>query len=318
MEPSDTVYSAVRIKKEHIDEWPTENDGGNIIDSAPDDENQLFGYRPNGSMLREYNVNRKNEFDDLHVEFECKDVKLISNLIVNKKTNDYSQYPSQNMKYSYDCNIENRIKIETVDSVKKEMDLNFDCELGEQRGNLKTNISAMHVRTQNPCSTREKTFLREDHLKSHINLKQHVNKVHKSVRHTCNTCGNTFTQKGHLKKHIDSVHNGVKHACDICGKKFSRKGNLKIHIGSMHNGITYSCDICEEKLSSNSNLYRHIHSRHNGVKCKKFKHPSGLHKHVKSSHDITHSCETCGKTFRQRANLKAHIDMTHRSERIDK
>ncbi|KAL7299660.1 hypothetical protein TKK_0007420 [Trichogramma kaykai] len=52
MEPSDTVYSAVRIKKEHIDEWPTENDGGNIIDSAPDDENQLFGYRPNGSHVK--------------------------------------------------------------------------------------------------------------------------------------------------------------------------------------------------------------------------------------------------------------------------
>ncbi|CAB0036243.1 unnamed protein product [Trichogramma brassicae] len=59
------------------------------------------------------------------------------NSLVNKKTDEYSQYSSQNMKYSDDYDIENRIKIETVDSVKKEIDLNFDGELGDQRAGRK-------------------------------------------------------------------------------------------------------------------------------------------------------------------------------------
>uniref|UniRef100_A0ABD2W1L0 Uncharacterized protein n=1 Tax=Trichogramma kaykai TaxID=54128 RepID=A0ABD2W1L0_9HYME len=65
--------------------------------------------------------------------------------------------------------IQNKIKKETVDEVKKEVNLNFDCELNEEN---------------------EK---RNDTEKLKDSLKMHTKKLPNGTSHTCDTCGKTYT-----------------------------------------------------------------------------------------------------------------------------
>ncbi|XP_023315925.1 GDNF-inducible zinc finger protein 1-like [Trichogramma pretiosum] len=217
MGSTDLFNHNVRVKQEPYDELLDEY-YYKMIDIKPDVKNiQFLG---ENSMLQKRNDNQKTELDEIEMEFECVDVKLTVDLLINKKSDDYSRNYLQITKCSNDYQIQNKIKKETADEVKKEVNLNFDCELDEEN---------------------EK---RNDTEKLKDSLKIHSKKLRNGTTHSCNTCGKTFTRLDVLKRYIKSVHDKIIHKCVICGKKFSDKCTLKKHIDVAHNGVRHAGNVC--------------------------------------------------------------------------
>ncbi|XP_023315963.1 zinc finger protein 510-like isoform X4 [Trichogramma pretiosum] len=241
MESSDMLNCAVRVKEETIDVSFLENEC-EMIDEKPDVKNiQLlpFSLEKPAHKLREYDENQETDInDEMEIEFECVDVKLTMDLLVNNKSDEYSRNHLQLTKYSKDYQNQNKIKEETVAEVKKEVNLNFDYELNgrnEKMNDIEKLKDGLEIRTE---------------------------KVH---RHECNICGKTFPKKSNLKTHIDAAHNGIAPICKTCGKTFVRLDVLKRHMNSVHDKVTHECDICGKKFLYKINLKKHIDSVHDKV-----------------------------------------------------
>ncbi|CAB0033143.1 unnamed protein product [Trichogramma brassicae] len=296
--------------------------------------------------IQKFEQNHDYELDDdLHVEFECQDVKIDVNSSVIRKIDDCSQ------RYSQDT-----IKIETAGVVKEELvaddsedlNANVEGELGQRhkiakevnRGNkLRTNIDVANNSIARACDKREKTFMRKRPLEVHPNsvhddithpchicgksfgqksyLKIHTNRLHNNFKHyQCDDCQKLFTTKADLKIHVDSVHHKIRHGCDTCGKSFRQKVHLKVHIESVHRKIRHPCDICQKTFAHKRSLKKHIETVHNGVthECdicgNDFKRRCDLKTQL-MHHKIRHACDMCEKTYSDKSSLKKHIDSVH-------
>ena len=53
----------------------------------------------------------------------------------------------------------------------------------------------------------------------------------------CDICEKTFSKENELKSHVNMAHQKI-HKCDYCGIKVANGGNLKIHIRAIHEGHT--------------------------------------------------------------------------------
>ncbi|KAL7302656.1 hypothetical protein TKK_0004716 [Trichogramma kaykai] len=250
MESSNILNPAVRVKNEPLDDYDYK-----IINRIPVTQNIKYERIWQGNsdqMIQKYVENHENELDDLQIEIECSDMK--PNLLAVAKIEDCSK----NQQDSDEYKTGNKVKLENVGAVKKEM-LNEEV------------FDSAHIGITPACDNSGKSSRQKTHLKVHIDT------VHKDVTHACEIWGNVFKRRGYLKKHIDSVHNGVSYACDVCGKTFNRKDLLKRHIDSVHhkikhplhnvnklshNGTTYSCATCGKTFGQKKNLKAHIDTAH--------------------------------------------------------
>ncbi|XP_023319104.1 zinc finger protein 891-like [Trichogramma pretiosum] len=227
MESSDLFNSAVRVKEEPIDVSLMSNDR-ETIDEKPDLQN--FQLLPHLRENSAHTFEKCELDDDVKIIVECKDVKPSVNWSVVEKIKDDSQIHLQNIKNSRENTNENLIKIETVSEVKQEifdddterMNLNLDCELGQQN-------NARRIAKK---------------LNNGHRFKKHMSTMNIGARYVCDSCGKSFSRKISLKIHIDAIHNGIKHPCDTCGEHFSNESNLnshkhslRYHIKTVHNGV---------------------------------------------------------------------------------
>ncbi|XP_014229559.1 uncharacterized protein LOC106654279 [Trichogramma pretiosum] len=296
----------VRVKEEPRDPSFIENDS-EMIDEKPDLKNFQLSPFPQENSTHALQKCIKNHVtkinDDTEIVFECENLKPRMDLLVVQKVDDYSENHFQNVKNRcYDITL-NRIKMERKEEVKEEffddvaekLNLNFDCELVEQKKerritkklddqhNLKTNIHMVSSGRIEACEIYGKKFTQKGHLNVHIDAGHNGDSIHNGVNYTCDVCGKAFAKKPNLRIHIDSVHNGVTHSCDKCGKSFTQKD-------SVHNDVKYACDICGKTFVKRQNLRVHIDTSHSGVK---------------------YACDKCGKSFTQKGSLKRHIDTAH-------
>ena len=135
------------------------------------------------------------------------------------------------------------------------------------------------------CGLRNKIFLKEDLLKSHLIQRICVTnrsfkadkKVHQKENHyICPTCEKEFTAENVLKRHIKNVHDKAHdYPCHLCEKAFTESGSLKRHIVTIHDKKKpYPCNFCDKSFGQIATLNQH---------------KVGIHKTGK----ISYICEIC-------------------------
>ena len=129
---------------------------------------------------------------------------------------------------------------------EKKGSLGYNCKICDKvfkiKHILKTHVSVDHLGVKSvknhECITCKKTYIRLDHLKSHMH------NVHEGQKdQKCDFCQKSFFLKGHLNVHLRVVHEGQRaHKCNFCRKVFSRSDTLKQHTSSVHEGNhTWNC-----------------------------------------------------------------------------
>uniref|UniRef100_A0ABD2WXY9 Uncharacterized protein n=1 Tax=Trichogramma kaykai TaxID=54128 RepID=A0ABD2WXY9_9HYME len=142
MEPSKMFSCVVRVKKEPIGSL-MENEY-DIIDKTLDVKSARFFRCPQDNlihMLQKSDENHQGNLDEVKIEFECKDMKPDVNLLVVTKIEDCLQNNLQDLKNSNIDQVQNKIKVETLEAVKKEsfvddakkLNMDFDCGLSKPR-----------------------------------------------------------------------------------------------------------------------------------------------------------------------------------------
>lgn len=166
------------------------------------------------------------------------------------------------------------------------------------------------------CKLCEKTFLRKDFLKNHMD------NIHENKKLTCEICGKLFSRRDVLKRHI-AVHNNEKHECEICSKKFTRKDILLTHLKSHKNAASYKCSLCPASFIKKNVLDKHekIHKVKEQCKiCYTFL-PSKLSllnhmklhspENSKDENNRMHKCEICNKSLTTKDILRKHMRKIH-------
>lgn len=176
----------------------------------------------------------------------------------------------------------------------------------------------------------KKGFLREDHLKKHIEAKHTEITKEKEV---CPICQKTFTSKKYLKTHM-KVHdvdkanakkdpnNEKPFLCSECGLRFVRNDYLVIHT-RRHKGLKpYKCRFCEKGFPRATDLTVHerYHTNEKTHLCnlcgKGFQRAYNLLVHMRvHTGEKPYKCSYCSKSFSQGNDLKAHI-RRHTGERF--
>ncbi|XP_014238896.1 zinc finger protein 717-like [Trichogramma pretiosum] len=239
METSCLFNPAVRVKVEPCDVLLTQTNY-ETIDEIPVTENVKYEGFLQENRTQEF---QDNKLDDIQIELECTDMK--PNLLAVAKIEDYS--PSQRLD-SDEYKIRSTIKLETVESVKKEILREGENDLNLGRGLSEKNKNSSVLKGMNY----------KHRLITHIESARNGN-----IKPACDVCGKSFGYKSHLRRHIDSIHRKIRYACDICQKTFAQKTNLKVHVNSVHNKITYTCVICQKTFTQKRILKVHIESVHN-------------------------------------------------------
>ncbi|XP_023319175.1 transmembrane protease serine 11D-like, partial [Trichogramma pretiosum] len=118
------------VKKEPIDVSHVENNY-NVNDQTPDVKTIQFSkfLRENPSHTLRENDENYELYNEIKIEFEFEDMKPGMNLLAVEKIENNSRNHSQDMKFSSNYESQNNVKIETVNEVKKELNLNSNNEL---------------------------------------------------------------------------------------------------------------------------------------------------------------------------------------------
>ena len=85
------------------------------------------------------------------------------------------------------------------------------------------------------CKVCEKTFLRKDHIKSHVKMHKPAAKI------PCPQCHQTLGNKDSLRKHLSYSHSSDRFTCETCGKTDMTKSKFKTHKHHLKQGTKYSC-----------------------------------------------------------------------------
>lgn len=186
------------------------------------------------------------------------------------------------------------------------------------------------------CDNCDKTFSKQDHLKTHYlaahtenkfdcqecrrsfsyksALDRHVKVVHKNQRnHFCSKCGKSFGTRYDLALHFEANHDESKRStnrrtCKTCGKIFSKERNLQIHILAIHSEKSFECEVCSKKFSFKSAKERHLKVVHYNQRsvwsplCRIINFLSFLR---------SHQCIHCQKFFGTKYDLRNHISYNH-------
>ncbi|KAJ8001411.1 hypothetical protein DPEC_G00169230 [Dallia pectoralis] len=170
------------------------------------------------------------------------------------------------------------------------------------------------------CPDCEKSFTREEHLKTHQRF--HCSKGEGSpsvtgdpeqAKNCCPECGRVFSSAYKLRRHL-LTHTGEKpHSCSVCGKSYTYLHTLKVHELKHIGRKSYKCTVCEKCFSQKGNLNQHmlLHSGNKPFSCsvcaKCFTQKGNL-----TAHQLSHTgekpfiCPVCKKGFTQKAYLKQH------------
>lgn len=128
-----------------------------------------------------------------------------------------------------------------------------NCDKDFKRKNsLSVHMDYVHMGVQRfPCTWPdcEKSFVRQDVLKDHIN-------THTGERpYICQKCHKSYTSKSSLNHHWKACKtDGL--PCHICGQVLSSRSGLADHMQGMHNKIPLSC-VCGQVFTWRNNLSKH-------------------------------------------------------------
>ena len=85
------------------------------------------------------------------------------------------------------------------------------------------------------------------------------NQEHAGVKYNCLQCDKSFSREDNLKTHSiiytgEKPHNIAKQlSCDACLKTFARRSHLLRHERA-HGGVKYNCTLCNKSFSQNTSL----------------------------------------------------------------
>ncbi|KAL7293998.1 hypothetical protein TKK_0012571 [Trichogramma kaykai] len=139
MESSNVLNCTIGVKKKPIDVSLIENNY-NMIDKTLDIKDfQFFGYQQE-NLVQKSDENQEGELDEIAIEFECKDVNLHVDLLTVAKIENWAQNYFQKVEDKNGHQTQNKIIIASLGAVKKEsfvddakqLNMNLDCEFGEQ------------------------------------------------------------------------------------------------------------------------------------------------------------------------------------------
>ena len=125
-----------------------------------------------------------------------------------------------------------------------------------------------HAGVKYNCLQCDKSFSREDNLKTH-SLNHTGEKPHNMPKQlSCDVCPKTFARRSHLLRH-NQAHGGVKYNCPLCNKLFSQNTSLKTNSRIHSRRTPYNCLQCSKSFSQKLNLKTHflIHSCKKPHKC---------------------------------------------------
>ena len=125
-----------------------------------------------------------------------------------------------------------------------------------------------HAGVKYNCLQCDKSFSREDNLKTH-SLNHTGEKPHNMPKQlSCDVCPKTFARRSHLLRH-NQAHGGVKYNCPLCNKSFSQNTSLKTNSRIHSRRTPYNCLQCSKSFSQKLNLKTHflIHSGEKPHKC---------------------------------------------------
>lgn len=163
---------------------------------------------------------------------------------------------------------------------------------------------------------------------THASLERHL-KVHKKGgNNQCPECHIVLSCNSALRRHMFVHAKNKPFACNECGKRFVQREILTRHMLT-HSGIRpHACPHCERSFAQRVNLRNHIDRYHSEVPkidqfpchlCpKRFKHASGLSRHLASHGGIAFQCSECDRTFGDRSSIKRHILNVHGNGRFKK
>ena len=206
----------------------------------------------------------------------------------------------------------------------------FKCDLCgslfSQSQSVKIHIARIHhaiLKQDFDCGTCGKSFLDVEYLKLHTWT------LHKN--HICHHCLKTFIREQHLKNHMNFVHHEgpttapIKDSkCHNCGKSFAQVEALKLHIQMVHENEkdkkSHKYILREKSFTSKDHLKKHFQEKHHnnavhvdGKYQKKMSHQAESYKMpIVGGEDKTdNECELCGKSFTLAGNLTKHKQIIH-------
>ena len=128
----------------------------------------------------------------------------------------------------------------------------------------------MHHGVRFPCSSCDKTFTQEVHLKRHFSSHKNAtywvcydyeNGLNEETGRRLH-CKLRFNRSDLLKRHKDTAHKPKKYQCEVCKNPFSYKHSLKQH-SLIHAGTKrYKCNECEKSFMQRTHLRTHLLKLH--------------------------------------------------------
>ncbi|XP_055382815.1 zinc finger protein 540-like [Condylostylus longicornis] len=231
--------------------------------------------------------------------------------------------------------------------IKVHEKLNYYCERCNKRfRNIReqeTHQRMVHGENKLVCSICNKTFLRRDNLKAHLethdnecsvcnakfntrrDLNQHMRESHdRAKKFACSFCGKEFLLRYNYTKHLES-HNRVKDVCNICDKEFRNYRDHAAHMRNIHGVVVefpkfeeIVCPICNRGFSRRDNMKTHMktHFKWKCASCNtNFEFRKELNQHMGEVHNRIkkYPCSTCGKVFLLHSELSEHFELYHNS-----
>ena len=206
----------------------------------------------------------------------------------------------------------------------------FKCDLCgslfSQSQSVKIHIARIHhasLKQDFDCGTCGKSFLDVEYLLLHTWT------IHKN--HICHHCLKTFIRERHLKNHMNFVHNEgpttapIKDSkCHNCAKSFAQVEALKLHIQMVHENekdkMSHKYILREKSFTSKHHLKTHFQEKHHnnavhvdGKYQKKMSHQAESYKMpiVGGEDQTDNECELCGKSFTLAGNLTKYKQIIH-------
>lgn len=163
-----------------------------------------------------------------------------------------------------------------------------------------------------PCATCGAIFFYRSALSSHRQTHEE-----KEKHHRCSECGKEFLNKSRLNARVRS-HTGKKiYQYSKCNMQFSYPSLFNAHKRIHIDTRSFVCAVCKRGFRLKSHLTSHMLALHCGNfihECKNcrqgFRQKSRLIEHQKI-HTHTHVCDTCGKRYKHLSGLNKHVMRVH-------
>lgn len=148
------------------------------------------------------------------------------------------------------------------------------------------------------CPYCERSFLRKDHLTSHVHIHSHSR-----TRQHCSYCGKGYASSFALRTHL-AIHAAERGdlTCGVCAKEFSDYPELELHLRATHLGSrsvkrssekVHRCPTCGKSFFAMKDIRRHlvVHTRNRDFLC-----------------------QYCPRRFGRRDHLVRHMRLAHGGE----